>query len=366
LDFSRAALFSLGIVLHAAWLCQDQSAGFRVVHDFIHGFRMPGFFLIGGFVCAMMLSKYSAEEFLLKRLQRLAIPFVSCVALNFLINAPNLDTWGNYSLELSGGYWATGRWLEHLWFLATFIVYVALLFVVQKLWPSFDSKVRRIKPRFGLFLAVLALLYFASGHVERAFPPVPWAKLWFVIDQIQFLKYCTFFAAGYFVFHHQELLEQLSQRVLFNVVSASVFWLAGPLVSQWPGGRYLVQSWETIYALNICGLLFWVAKRFFDNGNPMIRSISDASYTMYLVHWPIMILLNRILETAEFPVGLLFTMFVVLTAVLSYACHVHIVNRWELMRLLINGQTVSPRFAPRTATAVAACAVDRVVSGDHH
>ena len=35
MDFSRAALFGLGIILHAAWLCQDQSVGFRAVHDFI-------------------------------------------------------------------------------------------------------------------------------------------------------------------------------------------------------------------------------------------------------------------------------------------------------------------------------------------
>src|SRR5439155_8762242 len=142
---------------------------------------------------------------------------------------------------------------------------------------------------------------------------------WFVIDQIQFLKYCSFFVAGYFLFHHQSLLEQLSKRVVFNSSSAALFWLAGPVVSKLVGGRYVMQLWEFVYALNMCGLLFWIAKRFFDKGNRAVRSVSDASYTMYLVHWPIMILLNRVLETGQLPVGLLFTLFVVLTGVLSYA-----------------------------------------------
>jgi len=99
----------------------------------------------------------------------------SAAVLDFVINAPNLDSWGDYSVELSGGYWLSGRWLEHLWFLATLIVYVVILFGVQKLWPSMDLMIRRIKPGFSLFLAFLALVYFASAHVGHAFPPVSWA-----------------------------------------------------------------------------------------------------------------------------------------------------------------------------------------------
>ena len=74
IDFSRVALFSLGIVLHAAWLCQNQSVVFHGVFVFIHTFRMPGFFLIAGFFSARTLARFSPEEFLVKRLRRLAIP----------------------------------------------------------------------------------------------------------------------------------------------------------------------------------------------------------------------------------------------------------------------------------------------------
>ena len=34
--------------------------------------------------------------------------------LDAIVNCPNHTSWGDYSVELSGAYWLTGRWLEHL------------------------------------------------------------------------------------------------------------------------------------------------------------------------------------------------------------------------------------------------------------
>lgn len=339
IDFSRAVLFSLGIVLHAAWLCQYRGAGFRGIHDFIHDFRMPGFFLIAGFFCAGMLAKYSPEVFLLKRLRRLGIPLLFFVVIDAIVNCPNHSNWTDYSQELTRSYWISGRWLEHLWFLGTLIAYVVLLFCVHKVWPGISLRVRKINVSlFGFFL-LTAIVSFVALHVERFFPRAPWAKVWFFVDQIKGFEYFAFFAGGYILFHHQDLLEALSSRVVFNVANVVLFWLTAPhLVAGLSLGKYLVQLWLPVYSLSICGILFWVARRFVNPNNATVRSLADASYTVYLVHWPIIVALERLINTPQTPALLIFSVLVFCTAILSYACHVFLVKKSHVLAFLMNGQ----------------------------
>src|SRR5262245_10746740 len=76
IDFCRAVLFSLGVILHSAWLLKDRSPFLTHVHDFIHSFRMESFFLIAGFFSAMTLYRNPPEKFLRMRLLRLFVPLV--------------------------------------------------------------------------------------------------------------------------------------------------------------------------------------------------------------------------------------------------------------------------------------------------
>ena len=67
LDGLRAFAMLLGIVIHGVlsfvgtpiWSAQDinQNPQYLIVLDFIHGFRMPLFFLVSGFFTAMMWQK---------------------------------------------------------------------------------------------------------------------------------------------------------------------------------------------------------------------------------------------------------------------------------------------------------------------
>jgi peptidoglycan/LPS O-acetylase OafA/YrhL len=336
-------------VLHAAWLCKDHSVLFQGVFAFIHSFRMPGFFLIAGFFSARTLARFSPEEFLVKRLRRLAIPLVVFTLLDTLINCANHSTWGDYSIELSGSYWATGEWLEHLWFLGTLIFYVLILAGVRKLWGSMDSQMRRVRLDLIWLLALVSIGSYISLHIERSLPGTPWRRVWFVADQIKVFQYWTFFAFGYLLFHNRELLTQLSKRTIFNGTSAVLYWALGPLILRLPPGSFIMQLWQGLYILNMCGLLFWCAQRFFGRENRVVRSLSEASYTMYLVHWPIIVILNRILNHDQMPISLVFGLFIVLTAVLSYSFHVYLVRKSDLLMFLMNGRSMTASFTPVTA-----------------
>lgn len=74
----------LGIVLHASlsffpapwWSVQDtrQSEFFGVLHEAIHGFRMPLFFLISGFFTMMLYRKRGLKSLLANRAMRILVP----------------------------------------------------------------------------------------------------------------------------------------------------------------------------------------------------------------------------------------------------------------------------------------------------
>lgn len=83
LDCVRAAAMLLGVFYHAIQsnmftpdgLTSSMASAF-VVMEFLHCFRMPLFFMVSGFFCAMMLHKYGLKKYLVKRLFRILIPML--------------------------------------------------------------------------------------------------------------------------------------------------------------------------------------------------------------------------------------------------------------------------------------------------
>src|SRR4051812_7195097 len=193
---------------------------------------MPAFFVIAGFFSALMLTKYSPKEFLVRRLQRLAVPLVTFVGIDIAIDCANLSNWTDYSQELSRKYWVTGQWLEHLWFLATLLTYVVVLFAFH--WRSSESKWIRLRVSPIAFVLGIAVISFGFGHLERALPGAPWRKMWFFADQVKLFEYAGFFIAGYLLFHQRAVLNSLSRNVGWNAASIVLFWVATPFVAGIP------------------------------------------------------------------------------------------------------------------------------------
>lgn len=86
LDALRAAAMILGIVYHAAlslaagfpWFIQDPSANrsLYVFQSWVHGFRMPLFFIVSGFFTAMLWRKRGALALLSHRFRRVLLPCI--------------------------------------------------------------------------------------------------------------------------------------------------------------------------------------------------------------------------------------------------------------------------------------------------
>ena len=90
LDALRVGAMLLGICLHAmmaysgiAWIVMEnqQNHTFKLVIEFIHGFRMPLFFLVSGFFTAMLACRQGSGGMLKNRAARILIPFVISVVI---------------------------------------------------------------------------------------------------------------------------------------------------------------------------------------------------------------------------------------------------------------------------------------------
>ncbi|MEO2025089.1 MAG: acyltransferase family protein [Fuerstiella sp.] len=91
LDALRAIAMLLGIVLHAAlsfapipWTVKDsqQSDFYYGLFAFLHGFRMPLFFMLSGFFTAMLWRKRGLGGLIKQRLKRIALPlFIGCLTI---------------------------------------------------------------------------------------------------------------------------------------------------------------------------------------------------------------------------------------------------------------------------------------------
>lgn len=340
LDFSRAVLFSLGLVIHAALVLRGQGAVFSLVYRFIHSFRMESFFLIAGFFSGMMLTKRGAGAFLRERLLRLGVPLVFCgLTFNTMLAWVLQEHGQGFAFVASPRYWLEGHWLEHLWFLATLIVYVGLAAAAGKLCPAIDQTIRNARPKLVWVIPCVSVARLVSVQFNvHCLSGIPSDRIWF---EEAVIEYWAFYLTGYLFYHHQELLEELIQWNRVTAVGVGLFWALTLAKSKILGAPLVVEALRGAYSLGVCALLFAVARRVCNREHPIVRAFSDASYTIYLVHWPFMAILSRALRPCHLSAGLTFVALIGLTGILSYAFHTFLVRRSRVLSLLLNGRWTS-------------------------
>jgi glucan biosynthesis protein C len=135
LDGARALLITIGILLLASriydtsgsWLVHDASGSpaFEAAWRVIHIFRMPAFFIVAGFFCALSVRRHGADGFLPRRFLRVGVPMLAIaltlnVAQDWLLyaNATGRTLIPGYlASERFAAFWRDANWHSHLWFL---------------------------------------------------------------------------------------------------------------------------------------------------------------------------------------------------------------------------------------------------------
>jgi len=361
MDAMRSVLMVLGVVLHAAnvymvsgqWEIHDSAATnpvFDGIVALISSFRMPAFFVIAGFFAQMMLERHGRKYFLRHRLRRLAVPFL---ATALLFNS--LQLWLQYrlpfltesSLTFPGSVaeiFTSGRWLQHLWFLVVLLIFS--LFAL----PLSESFAKKTVPGqswwqghlLAVFLFVGAFSEIAAHsvlHGVRILMDGPF--VFGLVDPVRLLTFVPFFLFGLWLFTNPEGLNQFCRPGLATLAAAVVAVLLNRWLIVLPESRLQTfVSWGydgVVHWLgcHLCFSLFWWTVR---RPSEFWRYCSDASYTVYLAHHLLVVLIAGSLVNVAWSANTKFLTVSCLVLLAAVIIHELFVRRIRVLSFLFNGK----------------------------
>jgi len=391
LDALRAAALLLGVLLHAAlsftpgvhdWAIADihASRALDALVFWIHLFRMPLFFFLAGWFGARTFVAKGERAYLVARFRRVVVPLVAgwIVIFPFLLagwvwamkrSAPERLPEQFASLpvgKLVVGMYLRGMIAErftlgHLWFLWDLALLSLIALAVVRLpgAKAFGAWLadRASKPGGPLMIAipVAAVLFFSPGWNglrpdERALIPPHWPT-WFA--------YGCYFSVGWTLAGDPEAFDRLTAhrpaRIVAIAIFTSLLYVAHSrlgaqeqtpeLLQNWRRGlfslSYAFLGWRWIFALTA---LFRARVR---EISPPVRYLVAASYTVYLVHLPVVVFLQTAVYDRPAPWPIKYALISTGALGVSLAIYHALVRPTFLNRWLGAGR-------PRPVTALAA------------
>ena len=340
LDRLRAVMMGLGVVRHAAmsyeptvfegWPYRDAQADILVqwVIVFIRVFQLPVFFAIAGFFAAYLVHKRGVRAFLRQRWSRIGVPFLVAwpvigitmfFALAFISRFAPVPPDHVYSEAVTQWARAERHLFMHLWFLYHLMILYVAASGVCLLAARIPERLRvraldlfeRLVQRGGiaaLVLAAAAVLYqmqsWEIDYYAGPFPPLRLLALWGL-----------FFGFGWLLFLRRATLEGFKPPAWTHLaVGIACFFayrrfadagcLAGP--DRICTGTSEVHHVGTVVflALSMWFLayaLFGLFLRYLDRPSRRWRYLADASYWIYIVHVPLVMLLPLLLAGVPLP-----------------------------------------------------------------
>lgn len=376
MDNLRAFAMLLGIFFHAAlayspslkdvWLTASSQNSEIVdfVAFFSHTFRMPLFFLIAGFFTALLIQKRGFGAMIKNRLMRITVPLAIFLPLVMLAFAM-LIGWAMENIQAKSPMLGLIAMMAqypdappppvttmHLWFLYQLTFFYILTAVVVK-WVNFDWMSRIVKsPKLFLLLAPLLLVpALLTQHAPIPAPEQFMPQLW------SFGFFGLFFLFGYGLFNYQYFLDQLKPyawiMLTISVVAYTVFFQIFPRHSSFQeimtvmatspviGLKHAALATLQAYISVFMSLtLLIIGRTMFNKQNSSMKLIADSSYWTYIIHLPVLWLIQFALLDTEWPLlaeFIISSFGTVLIGLISYLIFV----RWTPIGWLLNGRKKS-------------------------
>ncbi|GHG01223.1 acyltransferase family protein [Thalassotalea marina] len=374
MDNLRALAMLVGIVFHAIlayspllhniWFLADQqhSVVVDVIAFWLHTFRMPLFFIIAGFFAYMLIEKRGVKGFIKNRSTRVLLPLIVFLPLVIGIVVTTIF-WAMDNIHHLPPVLAMSKELEkqnsdlstaHLWFLFNlfgFCLVLAALYknkLVQGRWTNDIASVPFLLVMFPV------LIIPATYSVDAPFPAPEklYPELW------SYGFYGVFFFVGVAIFKRQKVLEQLYQHrhVMLAIATCSylTFYALMPkaltidevklMIEQ---GAKITQGFEHVAMVILQAfssvyfslLALCYGKKLIDKQNAIVRYIADASYWLYIVHIPLLLLIQMPMLDWQTHAIIKLIAALTLTFVIGFISY-HFLVRKTWLGQWLNGQKV--------------------------
>lgn len=266
------------------------AAFFMGLYFFISGYFVPGSYDRQGF-----------GTFVRKKILRLGVP-----------------------LLLMGGLLtsATGKFeLAHMWFVESLLIFSFFYAVVRKRCSAISKDCDSRPTLKGLFIAAL-VMGIGSYFIRQVSPQDNWIglSLW-IFEPAHYLQYVMMFALGILAYRFCWLDKMTNTTGVVSLVIGGLLAI-GNYVRQDGEWNDFVWQWFGIYESLMCifisfGLL-WMFRKKVNMSNKALSWLSVQSYGAYVVHLPLMILIQYLFDEVWMGAFGKFMFIGVVTIILSF------------------------------------------------
>jgi len=359
LDALRSFAMLLGLLLHGAlfltgvedWPFNDpwsytielQSNPYAYMIMVIHGFRMPVFFLISGFFTAMLWQSRGWNRLAEHRIRRIALPLLIGVITIIPLNSWMMGTGDFQPIRDWLTAWIGG--FDHLWFLWYLLWMVAIFLAFVKL---------RIQFKHRLWWLLIPLSVIPMYLMEdQSFGADPFSPTIDLLPPLHLLAYFSaFFFLGAFFYQKDYQVQRWwtifilpSLLLVFPVGLALLFpetLLESTPSYAWIGTSISQAAFAWLMSFGLMGFFNWIASK----ERQWIRYMSDASYWIYLWHFPLVLLSQMFLMNLSMNPHLKFILLC--TSILAFLLVIYQIGvRYTLIGTTLNGRRTRPTNQPR-------------------
>lgn len=370
LDALRAIMMLLGMVIHSAVIyspyvsqvkaiqAEETNPFFHYLVELIHAFRMQVFFIVSGYFGALLYFRKGPYEMIRNRITRLLFPLVVFT----LILIPAIFLTRDYAEKSIAGQpdaW-TSAWestmageflpyqLEHMWFLYFLLVLSFMSWGVALLVQRSRIPINGIGKLTGIILrnpflrlSTLALLYLAGLWLNKEASLHTSVVL--TLDKRLLLCYGIFYAVGWATFT-TGTLEKLNWKPLAQVFAGLAFFILGNILgsSGGAGGSLLVQ--QLTHAATTTLLTFGIIAFFlqrFNSYSKIFAYVMDASYFVYLVNPPFVLVMPGLMAGLHLPAAIQFVITFGVSTLISFLLY-HTLVRKTFIGKFLNGKLIWP------------------------
>lgn len=397
LDAVRAFALVLGIFFHASasfmpsdkatmmWVIMDaeRSTALGLTFYVLHIFRMTTFFVVAGFFARMLYHRRGLAGFARDRGKRIALPLVAgwpivIAAIVGAIVGGTLIQYGGpppFPPPPEPPKPPLAFPLTHLWFLYVLLVFYVVGLAGRALFVAFDrgEGLRRAADgvvsmlvRWGIAPLVLAApaalaLNGYAGWMPWVGIPTPDNSL--IPNPPALAEFGVAFVFGWLLQRQTNLLgaiEKLWPHYLAAALALTAFglWQVGVAptnANELPGlNRPLYAATYTLAAWTWTFAFIGMALRFLSGYSAWRRYLADASYWLYIIHLPLVILLQGMVAKYGWPAELKYLLILAISFPLMLGSY-HLMVRHTWLGAILNGR----RHPRPTASRIPATSASR-------
>jgi len=351
-DALRAILIVFIIIIHISqifnpeklWLIYqlESSSLFSLLINFLMLFTLQSFFIMSGYFAILSIKKNNLSAFFNSKIKRTIIPILfTLITFNFMqIYLLIQFDWLSSTFST---YISNGKVIYHLWFLIDLTIFFLVTYLGIKVIPKFLTTLSYLfnklflKSNIYIILVLIAIVivslraFFSivSIYIENSF-----------INFSSILNYLPFYILGILLFLHKEFFQSfiniawIKLTILVAILVVISYYLNNQHNFVYKVIFYFSTALASLFMSAIC---FSIIYKYLNYQSKIFSFLANASYSIYLFHHLIVIVMGLIFIEIDINIYLKFMIIFVLTLSSSILLHHFLISKINLLSFLYNG-----------------------------